>query len=273
MELEIITPDEPLRAFIDSVIYYRGYTAPSQYEVLLPDGKSQLIIALDEGPRAVYRGGCERPLRGSWFTGLQTGPLTFLGEKNAETLCVRFTPMGLFTLLKLPLIDLLDGVVEADSLLGDAVFLLRERLILSSTVPEKMALLSDFFLGFFQGYSEQTPVVRFALQELQREGKNLGEISEKSGYSQKQLIAIFKNHIGISPKRYQRLLRFNRLLRLLNREDPKGIFPGAGALNFYDQPHLIREFKSFSRLSPSAYRKRPRPYPHVLPLDALPFRR
>ncbi|WP_045112720.1 hypothetical protein, partial [Microscilla marina] len=50
MYLKIYQPSPPLNTFVKSLIYYKGYTAPGALEKLLPDGNSQLVIALDDTP-------------------------------------------------------------------------------------------------------------------------------------------------------------------------------------------------------------------------------
>ena len=267
MQLKIVSPKGFLSNYIASIIYYSGYTSESKYEALLPDGKSQLIMPLDDTPRAVYRNGVKQNLKYSWFTGIQTKPLIYLGERNASTFCVQFTEMGFFSLLRIPLIELLDEVIDADSILGSAISSLRDELIATKDLDGKISKIEKFFVTLFQSDPEKAPIVQFVLNELRMNDMTLERISQKSGYSQKQLIAIFKNHIGITPKRYQRLARFNQFLRTLQGDDSGGRSRDSLELSYCDQAHLIHEFRQFSHLSPLAYKKMRRPYPHVISLN------
>jgi transcriptional regulator GlxA family with amidase domain len=70
--------------------------------------------------------------------------------------------------------------------------------------------------------------------------------------SPRQLERVFHREVGLPPKLYARLLRFRRMLGVLNRADPRWADLAAHA-GYSDQPHLVREFREFAGLSPGAW--------------------
>ena len=81
----------------------------------------------------------------------------------------------------------------------------------------------------------------------------VGEVAGRTGFSQRRFIQVFRDEVGLPPKLYCRLLRFQEVL---SRIEAKQNLDWAGvALNcgYFDQAHLIREFQAFSGLCPTAY--------------------
>ena len=102
---------------------------------------------------------------------------------------------------------------------------------------------------------QQTRIVDPAIARLQRGGQpaSLKQTAENLGYSQKQFIHLFKKHVGLTPKHYQRLARFNRVLSEIDMQQDVDWSQIAYACGFYDQSHLIRDFKALSGLGPQEY--------------------
>lgn len=104
---------------------------------------------------------------------------------------------------------------------------------------------------------EGRPVVRRALGLLgaARTPASVRRAAADLGISPRHLARLFLAEVGVPPKLCARLMRFQRVVRLLGRRPraPSGELVGAGG--YYDQAHLIREFRAFAGLSPDAYRR------------------
>jgi AraC-like DNA-binding protein len=84
------------------------------------------------------------------------------------------------------------------------------------------------------------------------EQSSLDALISASGWSERQFRRRFQEIVGIGPKVYSRIVRFQRALRAIDQCDP---IPSG----YYDQAHFIREFKSFAGETPSAYASRIHP--------------
>jgi AraC-like DNA-binding protein len=87
-------------------------------------------------------------------------------------------------------------------------------------------------------------------------GASMASLAEALGYSQKYLIAQFREHLGLPPKTLARVMRFEsavRTIRSEHRPDWAQIVVDCG---YYDQAHLIREFKQFAGMTPGEYASR-----------------
>jgi transcriptional regulator GlxA family with amidase domain len=93
-------------------------------------------------------------------------------------------------------------------------------------------------------------------------GMGVEEVVGRSGYSHRQFIRLFSQAVGLGPKLYCRLQRFQKTLPML--QGPLGLAAVAMEAGYSDQPHLNREFREFAGLSPEQYRlARPSSANHV----------
>ena len=74
--------------------------------------------------------------------------------------------------------------------------------------------------------------------------------------SPKRFIERFKADVGVTPKRYCRLLRFQRVVTNAHRGGATDWAELALACGYFDQAHLIHDFREFSGLTPTAYEAR-----------------
>jgi AraC-like DNA-binding protein len=96
--------------------------------------------------------------------------------------------------------------------------------------------------------------VSWALERMRASGGtlNLGELVAELGYSHKHVIARFHDQVGVPPKLWARLLRFERLRRELARGTPRSWAELALACGYYDQAHLARDVRQFTGDTPRA---------------------
>lgn len=88
------------------------------------------------------------------------------------------------------------------------------------------------------------------------EQTNLGKICDLFSVSPRWLDRNFKKYIGVSPKYYYRIVRFNQLLTVLYPENQKiNWISLVNDFGYFDQAHLIKEFKYFTGMAPDQYRE------------------
>ena len=106
------------------------------------------------------------------------------------------------------------------------------------------------------------PAVRWAVDRIAVSGGRVSveDLATQTGFTRKHLGNLFQQQVGLSPKSLARVHRFRGALALLNRAD--GQVPWAElaeACGYYDQSHLINEFRRFTGLSPVELARRDRP--------------
>jgi AraC-like DNA-binding protein len=108
--------------------------------------------------------------------------------------------------------------------------------------------------------------VAFALKELAHGGGSprIGRIVEQTGISHKHLIREFDRWVGLTPKLLARLQAFQAVVAWIGFKPSVDWADAAVACGYFDQAHFIREFRSFSGLTPGAYLLRRSPFLNYL---------
>ncbi len=104
-----------------------------------------------------------------------------------------------------------------DALWGAAAADLRERLLAASAVEQRFRVMEEVLLARLRWPVERHPAVRFALGHLNGgpQMKSIGEITERPGLSPRRFIELFRREVGLTPKLYCRVRRFQQALRLI----------------------------------------------------------
>ncbi|HAS43325.1 MAG TPA: hypothetical protein DCS93_22790 [Microscillaceae bacterium] len=271
MLLKVFTPPPPLGLFVKNLIYYRGYTSEATFEQLIPDGHAQLVITLDEQARMLKQATeyTNQKLPPVWLSGVQSGPITYVGEQNASTLCVQFAPGGLYALTGIPTAKFHNRFEDASLVLGPELIYLREQMMALSNPAAIIQQAYEFLQQKILTNATDNYFETFVHQLLCIKRDTLAEISRKTGYSQRYFIQLFKQHMGIAPKKYQRLHRFQQALAHLNQTPQASFADLVYQCHFYDQAHFINEFKHFTQLTPGQYLSAERPYAHVIATEEM----
>jgi len=186
---------------------------------------------------------------------------------------LQLLPGAAQALLGLPADELAGQHVNLEDIWGRGAGLAHEQLLAAATPRETLRRLEALLLmrlraGPVQGTH---PVVLQALRQFDA-GMGVEDAVARSGYSHRQFIRLFSQAVGLGPKLYCRLQRFQKSLPLLR--GPLGLAAVAAEAGYSDQPHFNREFREFAGLTPEQYRlARPMSVNHVaVPLvpDAWP---
>lgn len=98
---------------------------------------------------------------------------------------------------------------------------------------------------------------------------NVRALVERSGYSHRTFTSRFRHAVGLTPKAYGRVLRFNRMLHHLAANPAIEWANLAIDAGYSDQPHFNREFRAFAGVTPEAFRKLAPESPHHIPVDSV----
>ncbi len=124
---------------------------------------------------------------------------------------VQFKPGGAFPFLLLPAAELHNEVVSLKTLWEASARLLRERLLEASTRATRFRILEQFLLARLAGSpGELHPAVCLACASFQavRERSSIAAVIERLGLDHKRFIHLFDEAVGLTPKRFCRVVRF-----------------------------------------------------------------
>ena len=256
-------PSAPLAPYVEKLWYCDGHRVVNRTQRLLPDGRFQLAISLAEGPISALidpmdDGGGVAP---SLLIGIRSRFNIIDTAKLRSAMGVVFRPGGVHAFLGAPADAFHNKSVSLDSIWGSMVPSLRDRLRDANDPAEKFRVLEIAILEHLNERVQLNAAVRYALQEFARTPQipKVRELAHAAGLSRRRFSQLFREQIGLTPKLYCRLMRFQNTLKLVASGASVDWAQLALAAGYYDQAHLAHEFRDFSGLSPSDYLASPSP--------------
>ncbi len=169
--------------------------------------------------------------------------------KNFCNIGVYFQPTALKSVFGIDSDELTNQHVDINDLIKTNI---TDRLSNTTTSDQRIKLLSSFLIQQAKQREIQSEKVNFAAGHLQK-GVSLPDIQAELNISERSLERYFKRHVGISPKLYARINRFQSSLGSLRNANFETLTDIAYQSNYFDQSHFIRDFKEFAGTSPKHY--------------------
>lgn len=230
---------------------------------ILPSGQSQLLINLGPTQYRIEPGPPERriPFRDIWYSGLHQGPIDTEAPDGSALLGVAFDALGAFPWLGEQVSGLADRIIALADALGDGVLALRERLIDCQDIVSRFELVEHWLRARLRGDAVVHPAVRWAVERIAASNGQVGvdQLARQTGYTRKHLNSLFQRQIGFGPKALARVHRFKSALTLLGTRFEVPWTELALHCGYYDQSHLVHDFRSFSGYAPGEFLRRDRP--------------
>jgi len=244
---EMVTRAAPpsLRGFVRNYTAYDEWSADPLCRREVPSADVTLILSPDSELRVPER-------HVSFVAALHDSHALVEHPGRQHGIEVKLTPLGAHALFGLPMHELTNRVVELDDLPGlDLV----SRLWDVDGWERRFGILDSAFAARL---GDARPVSRELVWAWQRlrlsEGRAaIGALAGELGWSHRRLIARFREQIGLPPKMVGRVLRFDRVSRLLRETGAPSLAEVAFDCGYYDQAHLNRDFREFAGTTPGEY--------------------
>lgn len=266
-------PRYPLDQFINVLIYFEGIQHGHNVDRLLPNGDTEILIDFHDTPQYIYDNESLKEIQAchhAWAAGVRTEPITIPAGNMSSMMVVSFKKGMSYPFYPFPVSEIADHVIDADLIWGDAFALVREQMLETRDIARRFTLMEDFLLGAFGPRLVANDCVAFAIGQMVSDpGRlNIARMNQKIGYSQKHFTSIFKKAVGLTPKAYLRIMRFQKAVTSIERLSPDEIdWAGmAHDCGYYDQPHFIHDFRHFSGFTPEDYARRKCQYLNYVPV-------
>jgi AraC-like DNA-binding protein len=197
--------------------------------------------------------------RTGWVSGATTQPGTLDIPRHAETIDVLFHAGVAHNFLRVPSDALTDQVLALSDLWGPEARTLVAQLAECSSAAGRIRVLEAELLRRVRALrwmdTALQPIAR--LIERERGIVTVERLSRLSGLSRQHLARKFRRQVGVSPKQFCRCTRFHALLNHAYVTPQPDWAALAAEFGYYDQAHLIAEFKEFTGLTPSQFFRAP----------------
>jgi AraC-like DNA-binding protein len=193
----------------------------------------------------------------SVVSGVQTSKFSRVLEGQSRVFGVKFRAGGFRPFLDRPVSKLADRIVPARGVFGRVFGPLEAILLSSGKEDDKVRAADDFFRAHAP---KPDPMVEMAGQLVERilrepEIKTVDDLASRAAMGKRRLQRIFNEYVGVSPKWVIRRYRLHELVEKVNSGSQLDWSQVALELGYFDQSHLINDFKSIVGYSPAEYRK------------------
>lgn len=254
-ELVLGKPDRRLRGVVER---YEGYVESGSTTPMLrqevPWTRVPVILNFGASWR-VGDGACPGGERhDSFVAGLAESSVFVAAEGAANCLQVDFTPIGAHLFFGVPMNELTNRVVDVEDLLGRDGNLIA-RLEAAPTWTTRFALLDDVIAARVRAARRPAPEILWAWRALEHTNGAVpvGTVAERVGRSRRHLVARFREQVGLSPKTFARVVRFSRAVALIHGGERRSFVDIAHECGYFDQAHMIREFREFAGTTPAEF--------------------
>ncbi|MGH9759938.1 MAG: DUF6597 domain-containing transcriptional factor [Blastocatellia bacterium] len=258
MFFQSYTPGRPLGDFVHNIWLAETCAPPHLKERIAPTGTIELVINLADDELRIY--GSSEPsfntFSGALVSGTYSGYFVIDTQEERSVMGVHFNPGGAFPFLGVSPEELANQHVDLDTLWGRSARDLRERLCEPSAPAARFRILEEALLDHLFLPLERHPATSVALDSFEQPCAfpPVREIARRTGLSERRLIRVFAADVGLTPKLFSRIQRFQRALALTNQAKCSPDWATlALTCGYFDQSHLINDFVEFSGFSPGTY--------------------
>ena len=247
----------PLDRSVESIFHFKGFQPDHSIERVVPTGHVFVLFELDGIERHTFDNNTLKPnakFRHAWISGIHRNYISISAHENSEMFVIQFKAFGAYPYLHLPMAQIADQVVPGQDILDGELLLLRQSLLRAPSSADKFAVAEDWLMSRLDESLAVPDAIVDVVNHLQAQpASKLKEIVESYAGTQKHLIDQFKKYIGLTPKQYQRVLRFNDVFVQMQNDQFLSWSDIAHRCGYSDQSHFIREFKHFSGFNPESF--------------------
>ena len=251
-----LPPSEPLRRYIRCYWFLTGPAGPAAdapADPALPDGSPEVILNLADPFQAVSIDAPPRLQPATMLVGQITRPFAVAPTGRIELVAARLEPFGAAGWWG-HLADLTDRWADGDDIPHAGLAEVRASLVAAGSAADRAAILDRHLARVFDTLKPPDPRVEAAVRAIRASHGRaaLDRLSRDLGATPRSLQRWFAAQVGISPKLLARITRFQRVFSAW-RTDPTSLARVAAECGYFDQSHLIRDFRDFAGAAPAAF--------------------
>lgn len=209
----------------------------------------RIVIQHQEGRSCIQHGSDALPV--AYVSGLNTRSYVCSIAPSIRTTGVSFYPNGMKLLFGVNCAHLTNELPDLINFISRDVV---DRVVDTENAERRIKILSDHLIGLLRrSKSDPLSTHGWRIVTSSTEHRLVKDLKHLFNISERQLNRNFHQTLGMSPKQFLRISRFEKSIELMQRMGKRNLAEVAFQLDFSDQSHFIREFKSFSDFTPVQY--------------------
>lgn len=255
MEYREIPPGRCLSPFVAAFWTLRGSCPGPAFDLVLPDGHAEVVVHR-AGRFLEWRPAGEvRTQPAVIVAGVTDRAVALSPAGDYETIGVRVMPHALALLCAVPLDALGPEIAPAESVLSPAARRVMSTAADAGSLDDAVVVLQRGLQDLFAHTPPPPPSVLAAVHRIRRTAGrvSVSRLADEAGTSARTLERQFDAWVGLSPKRYARVVRFHRAVTALIAAPDLNGAAHAATSGYYDQAHFTSEFKAFTGWAPKAF--------------------
>ena len=257
-----LPPPPELAPFVEVFWEVHGFATFAR-DRILPKTTVELIFNLGPPHRLIdpTRPGGEIVNRDAWVSGLQQRPLIVqpcfdAKQVQSHIIGVGLRPAGAYAFFGMPMSEIANDVIDLDALAASRFSIVHARLLETASRPDRFGLLEALVRERMAAEVRVRPFIHWATAQIERAhgAVRIVDLCRELGVSRKHLHKWFRQQVGLPPKQYANVARFQRLVACLVESTPPAWSEVAQRCGFSDQSHLVHDCRAFAGMTPTALR-------------------
>lgn len=251
-------PSEALQKYIKCIwtMEYEGLLPPSENERILPDGYTEIIINFSDKFKIAISGKNQQLLSNNFVSGPFSKYLHLSATGKVGLLGIRFWPGMMHTFFNLSMKELTNNYFDLNLIQKELSKELEFQVLSSKDFTERFTKVNGILFKYMvKNLTPPQQVVEAAIKAISESHGLIAieDLCRHIGISTRQLQRLFDEKVGLTPKTFNRIIRFQSIFKELELNPTSNWLALALQCGYYDQAHFIKEFKEFSGMNPTSY--------------------
>lgn len=257
MEFTHFLPSDILKPFIKHYFVFESNSNIEFEDTVYPSGDMEMIFNLGEGvwESLVENEFFQTPQIELW--GQLTRPLAIKSKGRHTMLGIRFLTHSAAYFLNDEIGMFNNQVSDLGDIVGRPVKILHSQLLETTRMSRRIELIEKFLLERLADAEKKKFRINKVADiltsiKMNPDENNISDIASRHNITTRYLHKLIYQHTGLSPKSFNKINRFQLSLALLAKKD-QSLTSVAYDCGYFDQSHFIRDFRSFTGITPSEY--------------------
>lgn len=224
-------------------------------ERIVTDGIVELVFHFRESYNTYYADNTKEKQPTSFFIAQLNKHILIQPDGKAGFISVRFYPWGAYHFFDIPVKALGDKVIHPEHIWKTDAYEIEEKICLAENNEQRVKIIENFLIKKLIKNHKADFIADKILRYIQQtKGRlPLKTLLSNTGITERSLQRKFISSIGISPKHFSRITRFLRTCSFIKEHRNRSLTQITLECGYYDQAHLIREFKTFAGVTPKEF--------------------